>query len=73
MKSKISPEWVLLEICDLIHQGVDIYDWELVKDFLSGQKRFTMLDWIQDHRQLFYYSILSKQYENIEFYYGSKR
>jgi len=69
MKKNISPRWVLQEIADLVAQDVDVYDWEVVKNFLERQKRFTMLDWIQDNRQLFYFSVLSKQHENIGFYY----
>jgi hypothetical protein len=73
MRKKIAPEWVLMEILDLLHQGVDIHDWELVKEFLERQNRFTMLEWIKDNRPLFYFSVLSKQYENVELYYGDQK
>tara|TARA_B100002019_G_scaffold73910_1_gene63833 strand:- start:1943 stop:2101 length:159 start_codon:yes stop_codon:yes gene_type:complete len=48
---------------DLEHQGVNLYDWELVKEFLERQNRFTMLEWMKDNRQLFYYSVLSNNYK----------
>jgi len=62
MKKNKLPHWVLLEIADLQHQGVDIYDWNSVTRFLEGQNRFTMLEWIQDNRRLFIYSVLSNKY-----------
>jgi hypothetical protein len=73
MRKKIAPKWVLMEILDLLHQGVDIHDWELVKEFLERQSRFTMLEWIKDNRSLFYYTVLSKQYDSIGTYYGDKQ
>jgi hypothetical protein len=69
MRKKIAPKWVLMEVLDLLHQGVNIYEWEEVRSFLGIQKRFTMLNWIEDNRQLFYFAILSKQYNNVELYY----
>lgn len=63
MKAKSPPRWVKLEMLDLQHQGVNLYDWELVKEFLEGQNRFTMLEWVKDHRQLFNYSVLSENYK----------
>lgn len=63
MRIKEPPQWVKLEMLDLVHQGVDLYDWELVKGFLEGQNRFTMLEWMKDHRQLFNYSVLSENYK----------
>ena len=72
MKKKIAPKWVLQEVVDLIDQGVDVHDWEIVNDFLEGQSRFTMLDWIRHNRSLFTYCVMSKQYDHIEFYHGPK-
>jgi len=63
VKAKSPPRWVKLEMLDLQHQGVNLYDWESVKEFLEGQNRFTMLEWVKDHRQLFNYSVLSKNYK----------
>jgi hypothetical protein len=72
MKKKIAPKWVLQEVVDLIDQGVNVHDWEIVNDFLEGQLRFTMLDWIRHNRSLFTYCVMSKQYDHIEFYHGPK-
>ena len=72
MKKKIAPKWVLREVVDLIDQGVNVHDWEIVNDFLEGQLRFTMLDWIRHNRSLFTYCVMSKQYDHIEFYHGPK-
>ena len=63
MRIKYPPEWVKSEMLDLEHQGINLYDWELVKEFLEGQNRFTMLEWMKDNRQLFYYSVLSNNYK----------
>jgi len=70
MKKKIAPRWVLMEILDLLSDGVNIYSWEDTCDYLQRQNRFTMLDWIRDYRQLYTYSVMSKQFEKVDFYYG---
>lgn len=70
MKKKIAPKWVLTTISAMENKGVNIYDWEDVKSFLMCSYMFDMLEWISDNRQLFTYAVMSKQYEDIDFYHG---
>lgn len=70
MRKKIAPKWVLTTIQSMNSRGVDIYDWEEVKSYLTHAYMFDMLEWIKDNRQLFTYAVVSKQYENVDFYHG---
>jgi hypothetical protein len=70
MKKKIAPMWVLEEIKDMLESGVDIYKVNLVRDHLESKSNMRMLEWLLGNRELYIYSVLSKQYEHPDFYYA---
>lgn len=63
-RSNKVPEWVLSEIVDMDCRGVNLFDWSEVKNFLSGEERFTMLDWIYENRSKFNMVVLNNTHIN---------
>ena len=74
MKKKIAPLFVLECIKNMFEQGVDIFDIKAVKDHLIKVQNLNVVEWISGNRELYTYTVLSKQYEDPGFYYdGFKR